>query len=252
MRRFLPRVLRSALFGDRERWGMIPQRDDPMWQEWIKREVEIYRTVQKTGLGNVVNEAGYTIMREVALAGKTILEVGPGDLPHHREWQGRPASYILVDQSSEFLASARERLGKLEIPIEEYSVDRFKPGELMLPKDCADIVLSFYSLEHLYPLETYVSQLASALKQGGLLVGSIPAEGGLAWGLGRLFTSRRWFRRHTTIDLDKIICWEHPNFADQILACLEKFFILQSIRYWPMRLPSIDGNLVVSFIMRKI
>jgi hypothetical protein len=39
----------------------------------------------------------------------------------------------------------------------------------------------------------------------------------MRWGLGRMVTSRRWFKAHTTIDLNKLICWEHPNFAPTVL-----------------------------------
>jgi len=80
------------------------------------------------------------------------------------------------------------------------------------------------------------------------LIGAIPAEGGLAWGVGRLLTSRRWLKANTGIDPDKLICWEHPNFADHILQALDRHFIKKTNRFWPFRLPFIDLNLVVQFI----
>ena len=64
-------------------------------------------------------------------------------------------------------------------------------------------------------------------------MGAIPAEGGLGWGLGRFLTSRRWLKYHTSIDPDKIICWEHPNFAEQVLAQMDQVFPKQKRQYWP-------------------
>ena len=115
-----------------------------------------------------------------------------------------------------------------------------------------DVVVSFYSLEHLYPLHPYLEEIKRVLKPGGILIGAIPAEGGLGWGLGRLLTSRRWFKKNTTIDPDKIICWEHPNFADQIIHELDRIFIRKQVKYWPLSLlPFLDFNLIIRIVYKK-
>ena len=89
------------------------------------------------------------------------------------------------------------------------------------------------------------------LRPGGKIVGAIPAEGGLAWGLGRYLTSRRWLKNNTNINPDKIICWEHPTMADEILSCLSDEMDIQKLSYWPLRVPVIDFNLVLKFIFSK-
>jgi len=90
------------------------------------------------------------------------------------------------------------------------------------------------------------------LKPGGILIGAIPAEGGIAWGGGRTLTSRRWFKRKTQINPDKIICWEHPNFADHIIIELDKLFQRKSLFYWPLPLlPLLDINLIIRFHYQK-
>ena len=86
------------------------------------------------------------------------------------------------------------------------------------------------------------------LKPSGTLIGAIPAEGGLAWGGGRMITSRRWFKKNTRINPDKIICWEHPNFADQIIDELDQVFDRKTLVHWPLRWPPVlDVNLVLRF-----
>ena len=65
---------------------------------------------------------------------------------------------------------------------------------------------------------------------------------------GRLITSRRWFKKNTRINPDKIICWEHPNFADQIIDELDQVFDRKTLVHWPLRWPPVlDVNLVLRF-----
>ena len=67
-----------------------------------------------------------------------------------------------------------------------------------------------------------------------------------------MLTSRRWFKNNTTIDPDKIICWEHPNFADHILDELDQVFQREAVGYWPLSwLPALDLNLVIRLCYRK-
>jgi hypothetical protein len=89
------------------------------------------------------------------------------------------------------------------------------------------------------------------MKPGGQLVGGIPCEGGLAWGLGRFLTTRRLLIKRYGLNFDKIICWEHPNFADFILERLDIYFERQFLKLHPFPWLPLDINLVISFIYRK-
>ena len=114
-----------------------------------------------------------------------------------------------------------------------------------------DVIVSFYAFEHMYPFAPVLANLRRLLAPRGVLAGAIPCEGGLAWGAGRMLTSRRWFLRHTHIDPDKIICWEHPNFADALLNDLSASFGPAALAWWPWRVPSLDLNLIVSFVFER-
>ena len=48
-------------------------------------------------------------------------------------------------------------------------------------------------------------------------------------GEARLVPSPSWFKNNTNINSEKIICWEHLNFADQIIAELDKVLQRQSV-----------------------
>lgn len=245
LRNYLPKSVSTALFGDRDRWGTVADQNDPMWKDWLSRLEDIYRATQRSGIGKLVNNAGYPILRQVDLAEKVVLEIGPGDLPHTPHWNGKPARYIAVDQSVEFLQVTAQKLG--DIDCQTILVDE-SAFSLPLEDHSVDVVLTFYNLEHLTPLDTYLAELRRVLRPDGVLVGCVPAEGGLAWGLGRRLTTYRWFAANTKIDLMKVICWGHPNFADDIVSQLDRYFQRSLIEYWPMHLPSIDVNLVLSFV----
>lgn len=247
----LPRFLSAPLFGDRARFGVAVQPADPSWREWERIYLDFYYATQKRSAGKLVNDAGYRVMEQVELTGKTVLEVGPGDIQHLARWRGRPECYHIADVQQAMLTRSSERLAAAGIRHSARLLSR--DDRIVLPYGDAafDVIVSFYSLEHLYPLEAYLDEMLRVLKPGGLLVGAIPAEGGLAWGLGRLLTSRRWLKRNTGIDPDKIICWEHPNFAGDILTALDRKLAQRHVAYWPLLLPAIDLNLIVRFVHAK-
>lgn len=246
----LPAVLSNPLFGKRSEYGLTPDENDPSWIEWLATYKEFYEQNQKRSIGKIVNDAGYRIMRQADLNGSTVLEVGAGIISHLKWWQAPPKQYIVVDIDPDLLSTAASQLKLASIPHETRLTTRSANGELPLPDNSVDAVISFYSLEHLYPLKPHLMEMRRVLRPGGILIGAIPAEGGLAWGTGRYLTSRRWLLRRTNIDPDKIICWEHPNFANEVLDSLDELFDCERLSWWPLGLPSIDLNLVISFEYR--
>lgn len=245
--RHLPQPLARRLFGDRGRHGLVVQSDDPHWQQWLTTYMRFYESNQRSGIGLRVNDAGYRVMRKVQLDGRRVLEIGPGDIRHQVHWQGWPLSYTLFDVSAEMLEKGA---GKLAAHGLDAGTVLWNRNATQWPFDdgAFDVIISFYAFEHMYPFAPVLTNLRRLLAPGGVIAGAIPCEGGLAWGLGRMLTSRRWFLRHTDIDPDKIICWEHPNFADDLLNDLTMNFGLARLAWWPWRLPAIDLNLVVSFV----
>jgi SAM-dependent methyltransferase len=224
--------------------------DDPSWREWQEAQVNFYDQTQKRSIGGIVNDAGYRVMEWVPMEGKQVLEIGPGRIRHAPYWQGKPESYTVVDVEQRMLAEAREHLVGREVPCHAVLVDRAEKS-LPFADGSFDVVVSFYSLEHLHPLERHLGEILRVLRPGGVLVGAIPAEGGIAWGVGRYLTSRRWLLRNTSIDPDKIISWEHPNFSAEILNAFSRTMDRRHLGFWPLWIPCIDVNLIVSFVCSK-
>ena len=248
IRKLLPKFLKNKLFGDRNFYGRKVIENDIDWINWQKFYKKFYFQTQKTGIGKSVNNAGYKIINKLNFDNKTILEFGPGSLPHLEYWKGYPKKFIAVDTDIDFLEITKKKLGEI---CETKLINR---GEkLPIKTSSVDIVLTFYSLEHIFDLKLILNEFSRILNQNGILVGAIPNEGGLAWGLGRYFTSRRFVNKNSDINYDKVICWEHPNFSDDILTELKNsnFEFIEN-KMFPLNFfKFIDINLVTSFIYKK-
>ena len=116
----------------------------------------------------------------IDLTGKRILEIGAGDIRHIKYWQGKPGEYVIADISLEMMSMAKKSLEETEINYRCIEVARNQP--LPLEDASVDAIVSFYSLEHLYPLKPYLNEYWRLLKPNGILIGAIPAEGGLGGG----------------------------------------------------------------------
>jgi len=250
LRRYLPNFLNRELFGDRNRFGLKPTAGDADWNFWISNYSKIYFSTQREkSFAARINDAGYAVLDEVDVEGVQVCELGPGGCFHFDYLKGRPSLYTALDVRTEFLEVARNTCQTYGIPFWGRKT-KFSTKRLPLLTESQDVFLSFYSLEHLHELDKIISEIFRVLRPGGVLIGAIPAEGGLAWGIGRWFTSRRTVRERYGLDLHKIICWEHPNYADRIMKCLSEY---GESRYekWPFPHFPLDVNLIVKFVVRK-
>jgi SAM-dependent methyltransferase len=248
----LPRFISRRLFGDRSSFGTVADREDPDWKAWEKVYLDLYHYVHKQGVGKIISEAGYKVLDTVDLNGKDVLEIGPGQIPHMGHWRGIPKRYDIVDVSSRMLDDTGKILAAKGINYCSKLLPPDNSGQLPFEAQSFDVLISFYSLEHIFPIKPYLLELNRVLRPGGLLVGAIPCEGGFIWGLGRFLTSRRWMIRTMKINYDKIICWEHPNFAETVLNSLMETFEKGKVSLWPFGFLGIDFSFVASFKFRKI
>jgi SAM-dependent methyltransferase len=248
----LPYFVKKVLFGDRNRFGIIPKDSDREWMIWQEKAVsDFYMNTQKKGVGNLVHNLGFSGLKEVDFSQKKVLEVGPGIIGHMKYMKNKPAKYVVCDIREEALHLAEEVLCLAEVPYEAILLNTDVGAELPFVEESFDILISFNSLEHLYPLDEYLLDVKRILKPGGQVVGGIPCEGGLTWGLGRFLTTRRYVHKNYGINYDKIICWEHPNFADFVIERLNMHFKRQHLKLHPFAWLPIDFNLIVSFVFSK-
>ena len=248
----LPGRIYSRLWGDRRKFGFKPDANDPEWKIWLeKRYTDFYQNTQQIGMGDRICKMAYPVISKINFKNKKVLEIGPGIIRHLDYISSKPQMYTICDTEEDCLSMSKLVLDRAEIRNEKVLLDNVKDSYLPFSDGGFDLVISFNSLEHLTPLEDYLMEIYRVIKPGGQLVGGIPCEGGLVWGIGRYLTTRRYVRRNYNINYDKIICWEHPNFADFIFRLLERFFKQEYIKFHPLSWLSIDCNLVASFVYRK-
>lgn len=248
--RYLPYFLFKPLFGDRKRWGLQADRSDPEFVHW-KQDccTRFYLDSQKGGVGEMVNHWGFRIMEQVDLAGLSVLELGPGIIEHTRYAKNLPERYVLMDMDQGSLEASGEILA--EWGVKDIQLIRVESAAIPLEENSVDVVVTFHQLEHIYELDTYLEEIRRVLRPEGALVGAVPTEGSLAWGLGRYLTSRRYVKKNMDIDYDKIICWEHPQFVDTIQAALDARFTPVISKKRPFSFLPLDVNLSWSFLYRN-
>ena len=184
--------------------------------------------------------AGHRVLDDWARehAGGFVLEVGCGHGHHLRYGGDARASYLGLDIEHKFLKAMRERFpGVMALRGDAYT--------LPLADDSIDCVLSVYTFEHLRVLPTALSEIRRVLRPRGELLVGLPAEGGLAYGLGRALTSKRYMERRYGIDYDAIVRWEHWNSFWDVRDALERDFVIREQRFVPFGLPSAHVNAVV-------
>lgn len=243
----LPSYIRTQLFGYRKEDSIEFNENDPDWKLWQSAYHDFYDETQTSGFGGYITGLGYRIIKKIDLSSKNLLEIGPGSVPHLKFWNKEPKRYVSVEIDSRF----NEKIGN---KIKNHNmITRSKVSfKIDVPDESIDIILTFYSLEHLMQLDENLLEFHRILKNDGIIVGAIPNEGGLAWGLGRFFFTRRWIRNRYKINYDKIISWEHPSYCDEIRDSLDRIFDRIQWSQYPFPfLRSFNINLISTFIYRK-
>jgi ubiquinone/menaquinone biosynthesis C-methylase UbiE len=223
IRKFLPYPLYKRLFGDRRKYYCNFDKDDQDWLSWIDNITTTYEHRDKSLIDKFIKLNAYKIIQNslINFHNKDIIEIGPGFLDHEKFWKNKtPKSFDLIDSNLDFLKISEKKLNKRNIKVKKFIINEVKDMS-QISSGSYDYVLSFFSLEHIMNLEEFVVQINRILKKDGYLIFVIPNEGHLAWGLGRFFFTRRYVYKKLGLDYDKIICWEHPNFSDKILKCLD-------------------------------
>lgn len=252
IRNLVPKSIYSKLWGNRTRFGKEPDSKDPEWQKWLKlRYTDFYQTTQQKGIGNLVCKMAYPVIRNADFKNKNVLEVGPGIIRHLKYMNSKPLLYSIYDNEEKCLLLSKKILEKNKIKNKVILPVPSNKVYIPIKSNHVDIIISFNTFEHLHPLEEYLAEFDRVMKSGGIIIGGVPCEGGLLWGMGRYFTTRRYVKRFYGINYDKIICWEHPNYADFILKSLDRKFFRKFAQYHPFPCLSVDLNLMTSFLYTK-
>jgi len=248
LRKILPNFIGKFFFGNREKYGYAIDESDSEWRDYQNYYKEYHQNYKNTPILNFIDNLGYSILKNYDFSGKVVMEIGVGLMPHIPFMKNMPDSYYAIDVNKNFINYAITKLGKKGKVIELKKRDDFPKIE----DGSIDIIISFYTLEHLLNIDEHIEFYKKKLRIGGMLIGAIPNEGGVAWGLGRLLTTYRSMRAKG-FNYNKLFCWEHPNTCDTIIKKLNTSGLSKVVlKQNPLPFfPFYDLNLVTSFIFNK-
>ncbi|HLL90864.1 MAG TPA: class I SAM-dependent methyltransferase [Tepidisphaeraceae bacterium] len=202
-------------------------------------------------LGNVlpnrfgaIDRFGHEYVLRSMVDGARTLEVGPGTGSHLQfEDLKRHEQYVGVE--------LRATLGN--------TIERDYPGVRLVVGDCQqridfpdhtfDRVIAIHVLEHLDNLPAALAEFRRVLKPSGRLSIVIPCEGGAGYAMGRAVTTKRLFEKRYKVPYEPFIRHDHVNTARDVLAALDRDFRTVHRTFYPLRVPSVDANLVIGLTL---
>jgi SAM-dependent methyltransferase len=177
------------------------------------------------------------------------IEVG-GGLGEHLEYErltsAQESAYNVVELRSNMAERIRERHPLISVIVGDCQ-DRlpFDDGHF-------DRYLAIHVLEHLPNLPACVAEAWRLLdKQRGQLLVVIPCEGSPAYSLARRISAQPIFERTYQMPYRPFIEHEHLNRPYEILHELDRYFTVESRRFFPLALvPVVALNLCIGLALR--
>jgi SAM-dependent methyltransferase len=180
-----------------------------------------------------------------AAPGLRTLEIGAGLGEHlgYEPWLN--GDYYALELREELAAGLRSKFQEVQTIVGDCQ------KRIDVPDAFFDRVLAIHVLEHLDNLPSALEEVARVLRPGGTFSVVIPCEGGLAYHLGRRFSSKRMFEKRYGLSYEWMISYEHINRASEILKELEARFLVEHSLYYPLRIPSVHLNLVTGLTLTR-
>lgn len=181
-----------------------------------------------------------------AVDGARTLEIGPGNGSHLGfEDLASQQEYVALELRESLSRSIGDEHPNVRVVIGDCQTG------LDFPDGTFDRVLAIHVLEHLDNLPAALKEITRVLKPSGRFSVVIPAEGGLGYALGRRLTVQRQFERRYHMPYTWMIKYEHVNTAREVLTELKRVFEVEHRTFFPLRVPSVDANLVIGLTMTK-
>jgi SAM-dependent methyltransferase len=187
-----------------------------------------------------IDRFNHTYAARSAHAGARTLEIGPGNGSH--------LQFENIAEQDEYIGiELRESLSSqmADLPANVKVVVGDCQHGLDFPDASFDRVLAIHVLEHLDNLPAALAEIHRVLKPSGKFSIVIPCEGGLGYKLGRRVTVQRKFEQRYGLPYDWMISYDHVNQAWEVLREVRQRFRVGDTSYFPVKVPSIDLNLVI-------
>jgi len=179
--------------------------------------------------------------------GARTLEIGPGNGSHLKfEAIDRETEYVGIELRSEIASDIEKRFPPVKVIIGDCQ------ERIEFPDNHFDRVVAIHVLEHLPNLPAALDEISRVLRPDGRFSVIIPCEGGLAYSLGRRLTTQRVFEKRYKVPYAWMIRYDHVSTAAEVLTELRSRFRVIDQCFYPLRLPVIDGNLIIGLTLAPI
>jgi SAM-dependent methyltransferase len=154
------------------------------------------------------------------------------------------AGIIGLDNSRELLAGCRKKFSEATLVCCDILKSPFK-------NESFKNIFCIATLEHIFKLEAFIESIYDMLDADGTFYVTVPAEGGLLWGLGRTLVTLRGKTRLWGEFTREIIRLDHCNTAYAVENALRKYFTISRSHYFPFRIGGISLNMICLYALKK-
>jgi SAM-dependent methyltransferase len=191
-----------------------------------------------------IQQFNHTYVTQTRADGPKTLDLGAGLGEHLQFERGHGRDYVALELRPEMAAE----ISANQPQVTTISAD--VENGLPFDDDVFDRVLAIHVLEHLRNLPVALDELSRVLRPGGSLAVVLPCEGGLAYSLGRRFTTQRIFEKRYGMSFAWCIQSEHVSVVPEIVDELDLRFQREHHQWFPFRIPTVHANVCVGLIYR--
>jgi Methyltransferase domain. len=217
------------------------RRSDEFTKLWHEVLPSRYGLIEKFNHGFPVRHSPHSF--------KTSLEIGAG-LGEHLRYENltpeQEMNYYCNELRENMAAEIRRRFPKVQTVVCDCQ------QRMDFADGFFDRVIAIHVLEHLPNLPACIREVHRLLRsETGRFLVVIPTEGSPAYSLARKISAERVWNRHFDSDYAEFYRREHINLPHEILAELERCFIVTLRRFFPLPfLPFAFNNLCIGLALK--
>lgn len=212
------------------------------WAEYEARWLKNYDAANygSTLSGRILSGTHRIIETDSRLAAHydDVLELGVGTMAHYPAVRHSFSTYLASDHDPKVIEWLSERKWD-----ERVQIRHLTGQDLPFADDSFDRVIATHVLEHLPAPVTVLEEWVRVIRPGGVLSLILPCDPGLAWRFGRMLGPRRNAQR-AGLPYDYYMAVEHVNSIFNLRSIVEHHFPDRTERWWPLRIPAPDLNLI--------
>jgi phosphatidylethanolamine/phosphatidyl-N-methylethanolamine N-methyltransferase len=216
---------------------------------------DVYDDALYSGLEGFVMDYGHKLLESSFKSGhpKIVLEVGPGSKPHI-QWMNcetKIDKYILLDSADQLKHIKSSFSDKCKVVIK---IPLNNKEKVLSFEGRVDRVIANHVLEHLQDPEAFILEMTRLLSDNGVISIGLPCDPGILWRFGQIFSMKRATKIYGySSKEEKDLMWsrQHINAIQRLLAIIRFYYKSQTISYFPLKVPSVNLNLLAIIHLKR-